>query len=70
VLINGINQSNKVEQMEHTPKKQYRIEEFKNIEEVYNEYNPKIKVISPNGETKWLDITNEELTAIRELLTK
>lgn len=56
--------------MEHTPKKQYRIEEFKNIEEVYNEYNPKIKVISPNGETKWLDITNEELTAIRELLTK
>lgn len=48
----------------------YRYEEFKKVEEVYNEYNPKIKVITPNGETKWLDITNEELTAIRELLTK
>ena len=47
----------------------YRIKEFNKIETEYFEYNTKLKLIKPNGETNWIDISNEELNAIKELLT-
>ena len=49
--------------------KEYRIAQFKNISTVYIEYKTKIKFIKPNGETNWLDISNNELVKIMELLT-
>jgi hypothetical protein len=48
----------------------YRIGEFEKISTIYNEYNPKIKIIKPNGETNWLNITEEELQKIKDILTK
>lgn len=36
----------------------------------YSEYKPKIKIIKPCGETKWLDITEKELGQIVDVLTK
>ena len=47
----------------------YRKAEFKAIAFKHSAYNPKIKIISPNGETKWMDISVNELDAIREVLT-
>jgi hypothetical protein len=46
----------------------YRMEEFKKIETEYIEYQPKIKIIKPNGETNWMDISEAELLKIRALL--
>lgn len=50
--------------------KEYRIKEFEKVATPYVEYKPKIKIIKPDGETKWLDITEGELTEIRNILTK
>lgn len=33
-----------------------------------NEYKPKIKIIKPNEETNWLDITEEQLQKIKAIL--
>ena len=48
--------------------KQYRKAEFDKVNTEYIEFLPKIKIIKPNGETKWLDITEAELLKIRALL--
>ena len=51
--------------------KAYRKSQFKKVVTVYNnEYMPKIKIIKPNGETNWLDITEKELEKIAIILTK
>ena len=49
--------------------KQYRKYEFKQVSTEYNEYKPKIKIIKPDGETKWMDIEESELQAIIKILT-
>lgn len=49
--------------------KEYRKKEFEKVNIVYSEYNPKIKIIKPNGETNWLDITERELQIIKKVLT-
>lgn len=48
----------------------YRKSQFKEVNTVYDEFKPKIKIIKPNGETNWLDITELELQEIIEILTK
>lgn len=50
--------------------KNYRISELKKVSTPYHEYPTKIKIIKPDGETKWLDITDAELEKIKEILTK
>lgn len=50
--------------------KEYRLNEFKKISTVYSEYRPKIKIIKPNGETNWLDISETDLQKIKKILTK
>jgi len=50
--------------------REYRIKEFKKISTEYIEYKTKIKIITPNGETNWLDIENNELEKIKSILTK
>lgn len=49
--------------------KDYRIGQFKKVNTEYSEYMPKIKIIKPNGETNWLDITETELLKIKDILT-
>jgi len=49
--------------------KQYRISQFNKIGTEYSEYKPKIKIIKPNGETNWIDITEIELAKIKHILT-
>ena len=51
--------------------KKYRINQFKHvlITPASCDYSPKIKIITPIGETKWLDITQEEMFNIKEILT-
>ena len=49
---------------------EYRKTQFKRVKTIYSEYKTKIKFIKPNGETNWLDITNDEFMNIAELLTK
>lgn len=48
--------------------KSYRKQQFDKVNTEYSEYQPKIKIIKPNGETNWLDITEAELLKIRSLL--
>lgn len=50
--------------------REYRQIQFDRIKEEYLEYKTKVKFIKPNGETNWLDITNEEFEAIKDLLIK
>ncbi len=50
--------------------KEYRIKEFEKVSTIYHEYIPKIKVIKPNGETNWLDISEKELQKIKKILTE
>lgn len=50
--------------------KDYRVAQFDKIKEEYLEYKTKIKLIKPNGETHWMDITNEEFDKIKNILTK
>lgn len=49
---------------------EYRKAQFLKIETVYSEFPTKIKIIKPNGETHWMDITEQELAQIKELLTE
>ena len=48
--------------------RQYRKNQLNRLETEYSEYPPKIKIIKPNGETNWLDITENELHKIIEVL--
>ena len=48
----------------------YRKLQFKKVKTLYCEYKTKVKFIKPNGETNWLDISNDEFINIVELLTK
>lgn len=48
--------------------KEYRLNEFKKVSTQYSRYKPKIKVIKPNGETNWLDISEIELAKIKNIL--
>ena len=50
--------------------KEYRKYEFDKVGTEYSEYKPKIKIIKPNGATKWLDIEESELHQIINILTK
>jgi len=47
----------------------YRKNQFEAIGTQYQEYSPKIKIIKPDGETKWMDITEKELKQIKTILT-
>lgn len=47
----------------------YRAKEFKKVDTIYSEFRPKLKIIKPNGETNWLDITEKELQKIKFILT-
>ena len=38
----------------------YRISQFKKVKTIFCEYKTKVKFIKPNGETNWLDISNDE----------
>lgn len=50
--------------------REYRIDQFEKVSTPYHEYKPKIKIVKPNGETNWLDITEKELKQIEKILTK
>ena len=50
--------------------KEYRIHEFKKVSTKYGEYKPMIKIIKPDGETKWINIEEEELKEVIKVLTK
>ena len=54
----------------NTETKEYRKSEFKKIETEYSEYKPMIKIIKPDNETEWLNITEEEMQEIITILTK
>ena len=43
--------------------------QFEKVSTKYGEYKPKIKIIKPDGETNWMDITEEELIKIKSILT-
>lgn len=47
---------------------EYRQAELNKIGTEYSEYKPKLKIIKPDGETKWLDITETELAQIKNVL--
>jgi hypothetical protein len=49
--------------------KDYIKSELKKVSTPYFEYKPKIKIIKPNGETNWIDITEKELAEIIKILT-
>jgi len=46
----------------------YRKFELAKVDTEYAETKTKIKIIKPNGETKWLDIENFEFDAIAKIL--
>jgi hypothetical protein len=50
--------------------REFRRLQFEKINEPYVEYKTKVKFIKPNGETHWMDITNEELDEIKKILTE
>tara|TARA_R100001244_G_scaffold54060_1_gene46804 strand:- start:2296 stop:2469 length:174 start_codon:yes stop_codon:yes gene_type:complete len=50
--------------------REYRQQQFEQINTEYSEYKPKIKIIKPNGETKWIDISENELSRILTILLK
>ena len=47
----------------------YRKGQFDKVKTSYSDYKTKVKFIKPNGETNWMDITNNEFSQIVELLT-
>ena len=49
---------------------QYRKNQFDHLDTEYSEYNPKIKIIKPNAETNWMDISESELEQIIAILTQ
>jgi len=50
--------------------KEYRVGQLEKVGTLYSEYKPKIKIIKPNGETNWLNITEDELQEIKAILLK
>jgi len=46
----------------------YRKRQFEKVATVYSKYQPKIKIVKPDGETNWFDITEEEWQKIKEYL--
>ena len=54
--------------MKLTKRMRDRRAEFLKVGSVYREYETKIKIIKPNGETNWIDIENFELDQIRDFL--
>lgn len=46
----------------------YRKDQLKRVDPYHEHYNRKLKIVSPTGETNWLDITSEEYSAIRNIL--
>jgi len=48
---------------------EYRKAQFKRIGTDDSIYKPKIKVVTSNGKTNWLDIENKELQTIIDVLT-
>lgn len=46
----------------------YRKKELEKVDTEYSEFKTKIKIIKPNGETKWLDIEPDEFNAIAKIL--
>lgn len=50
--------------------REYRKSQFEKVSTVYGEYKPMIKIIKPDGETKWLNIEEEELQEIIKVLTR
>ena len=50
--------------------KDYLKAQFGRVATVYGEYQPKIKIIKPNGETNWLDISEGQLKQIKAMLLK
>ena len=52
-----------------TIKSDYRERQIaKVLNDEYLEYLPKIKIVKPNGETNWLEITQHELERIAKIL--
>lgn len=49
--------------------REYRKIQFKEVATEYFEFWAKIKIIKPDGETKWMDITEKELKQIKHILT-
>lgn len=56
--------------------KNYRKSEFEKLKTTflnplfkYSEYKTKVKFVRPDGQTKWLDITNDEFDKIVGILT-
>lgn len=49
--------------------KSYRISQFDRVTTEYSEYKTMIKIIKPNGETKWMDIEESEFEKIKKILT-
>jgi hypothetical protein len=49
---------------------EYRQKQLRKVDTVYSEFKPKLKIIKPDGETNWLDITEQELQLIKEILLK
>ena len=52
------------------PASEYRKSQFEKVTTVDDEYKPRIKIMKLNGETHWINITEQELTAIKTLLTE
>lgn len=50
--------------------KAYRKSQFENVATEYSEFKTKVKFIKPDGETKWLDISEMEFEKIKKILTK
>ena len=48
--------------------KKYRKFQFDKVGTEYPEYLLKIKIVKPDGETNWFNITEEELQKIKEIL--
>jgi len=49
--------------------KRYRETQFNLVGTEYSVFKPKIKIIKPDRETNWMDITETELQNIKVLLT-
>jgi hypothetical protein len=49
-------------------KRRYIEAQFERVSTEYSEYKPKLKIIKPNAETNWIDITESQLARIRAIL--
>ncbi|MEE9573190.1 MAG: hypothetical protein V3W20_09095 [Candidatus Neomarinimicrobiota bacterium] len=48
----------------------YRQDQLAKIDDHSDRYSTKIKVVSENDETKWLDITDAEVKEIKQILVR